>query len=149
MKSSGVCWEFSSKNTSIWKKWQVFKTLLRNISTDFYQRPCQFTCRAPWLPEYMTSRRLYNTFCIMKWIEDPCCKDCLVESMTHEHTLGAGSPWLVNSLLHHKVLNSLSLLQENWKTEGSLLTLPLLSALEIKQVWFGFGGGGFCGCGVF
>lgn len=32
---------------------------------------------------------------------------------THEHTLGAGPPGLVNSLLHHRVLNSLSLLQEN------------------------------------
>lgn len=53
----------------------------------------------------------------------------------HEHVLGAGLQGLESSCFI-RVLKSLSLLQENWRTEESSLTLPLLSALEVQLICF-------------
>lgn len=138
MKSSGVGWEFSNKAISIQKKWQVFKTLFRNI---FYRL---LPKTLPAHLEGSTASRIHDTKETLQYLlhhdMDP---RSLLQRLpggkhdTHEQILGAEPPGLVNSLLHHRVLNSLSLLEENWrKLTYSPTTVCLKSQTSLFVCFF-------------
>jgi len=78
--------EFSIKPLQYEKYYTSSKHFSEIFSTDFYQRLYQLACWVPWLPEYMTPKRLRNTSCVMKRIPGPCWKDCPMESVTHRNT---------------------------------------------------------------